>query len=156
MKAAKDRFSYAFAQCDKLKIYYQGNPDTDPSDPMNSFDEYFPYLADEPYVHYYDSLTFEVDSSKTYRLVAIERADTLYDRLEMIIQSDTLSVCDTVPVCDKIPEEQPVVKSEPVKSKVDNVKGRAPQRAIQGPITKGKVIENKDLNSNMQLWQQSR
>lgn len=33
--------SYAFAQCDKLKIYYQGNPDTDPSDPMNSFDEYF-------------------------------------------------------------------------------------------------------------------
>ena len=121
-----------------------------------SFDEYFPYLADEPYVHYYDSLTFEVDSSKTYRLVAIERADTLYDRLEMIIQSDTLSVCDTVPVCDKIPEEQPVVKSEPVKSKVDTVKGRAPQRAIQGPITKGKVIENKDLNSNMQLWQQSR
>ena len=57
-----------------------------------SFKEYFPYLEDEPYVHYYDSLTFEVDSFKTYRLVPIETKDTLYDRLQMIVKSDTLEV----------------------------------------------------------------
>ena len=121
-----------------------------------SFEEYFPYMADEPYVHYYDSLTVETDSMLVYRLVAVETADTLYDRLVMIIQSDTLSVCDTVPVCDTIPEEKTVVKPEPVKPKADTLKGKAPQKVIHGPITKGKVGENKELNTNKELWQQSR
>ena len=57
-----------------------------------SFKEYFPYLDDEPYVHYYDSLTFEVDSLRTYRLVPIETKDTLYDKLRMVVKSDTLEV----------------------------------------------------------------
>ena len=57
-----------------------------------SFKEYFPYLDDEPYVHYYDSLTFEVDSLRTYRLVPIETKDTLYDKLRMVVKSDTLVV----------------------------------------------------------------
>ena len=63
-----------------------------------SFDEYFPYLADEPYVHYYDSVAFELDTCKVYRLIPIETADTLYDRIEMIIKSDTLAVNDSVEV----------------------------------------------------------
>ena len=35
-----------------------------------------------------------------YRLVPIERADTLYDRLEMIIVSDSLSLRDTIQAFD--------------------------------------------------------
>ena len=106
-----------------------------------SFDEYFPYMADEPYVHYYDSLTVETDSFKVYRLVAIETADTLYDRLEMIVPSDSLMICDTVPVADTL-------------SKVEKVK--PPHKRIQAPITKGRVGENEELNTNKELWQQSK
>lgn len=42
-------------------------------------DEFFPYLSSEPYVHYYDSLTFEPDTLlNVYRLVSFERADTTF------------------------------------------------------------------------------
>ncbi len=52
--------------------------------------DFYPYLSSEPYVHYYDSLAVELDTLSTYRLVSIERADTLYDCLRMIVQTDTL------------------------------------------------------------------
>lgn len=40
-------------------------------------DEFFPYLSSEPYVHYYDSLTFEPDTLlNIYRLVSFESADS--------------------------------------------------------------------------------
>lgn len=80
-----------------------------------SFEEYFPYLHDEPYVHYYDSLTFEPDSFRVYRLVPLERADTLYDRLRMIIRdslevTDTLAVTDSMSVADTIAVADTLVK----------------------------------------------
>lgn len=53
--------------------------------------DFYPYLSSEPYVHYYDSLAVELDTLSTYRLVSIERADTLYDCLRMIVQTDTLA-----------------------------------------------------------------
>ena len=52
--------------------------------------DFYPYLSSEPYVHYYDSLAVELDTLSTYRLVSIERTDTLYDCLRMIVQTDTL------------------------------------------------------------------
>lgn len=57
-------------------------------------DELNPYLFKEPYVHYYDSLSFEVDSSRVYRLVNIDRGDTVYRDLRMVVL-DSLEVCDT-------------------------------------------------------------
>jgi hypothetical protein len=55
---------------------------------------HFPYLFDEPYVHYYDSLGIEMDSlTWQYCLVSVERADTIYDQLRMI-------VLDSVPDID--------------------------------------------------------
>lgn len=67
-------------------------------------DEFFPYMADEPYVHYYDSVAFVPDSlMNIYRLNSIERADTIYDRLEMIVlKADTLAVADTLTVADTL------------------------------------------------------
>lgn len=114
-----------------------------------SFDEYFPYMADEPYVHYYDSLTFEPDSLRVYRLVPIETADTLYDRLEMIVPADTLCVSDTVAVCDTVLRIEPLEraeKSDSGVSKVEGLKARQPQTRVQRP----------DLNTSNELWQQSR
>lgn len=74
-----------------------------------SFKEYFPYLDDEPYVHYYDSLTFEVDSLRTYRLVPIETKDTLYDKLRMVVKSDTLEV---EAVQDEVQDEEKPIAVE--------------------------------------------
>ena len=68
-------------------------------------EEFFPYLFDEPYVHYYDSLDVQPDSVlQIYRLKNIDRADTLYDGLRMVLK-DSLAVKDTVQVSDSISTE---------------------------------------------------
>lgn len=72
--------------------------------------DFYPYLSSEPYVHYYDSLAVELDTLSTYRLVSIERADTLYDCLRMIVQTDTLKnvVKEEDAQKDSIAVEKPV------------------------------------------------
>lgn len=80
----------------KQKAAEKFRPDFRPED-------YFPYLFDEPYVHYYDSIAFEPDSSlMIYRLLPVETSDTLYDRIEMIIRTDTLALKDTLPAEDTL------------------------------------------------------
>ena len=84
--------------------------------------EFYPYLSDEPYVHYYDSLAVEPDSFSVYRIVPIERADTLYDLLRMIICTDTTAV-DTVAV-EAVKSEEVVKAKEEIKAQkldVENV-----------------------------------
>lgn len=118
-----------------------------------TFEDYFPYLADEPYVHYYDSLTFEPDSMLVYRLVPIERADTLYDRLEMIIRTDSLNVCDSVPVTDslKLDDQSEKIDSAEVKKtpSLKNIK----DRKVVMPVVKDTMPKRKNLNTDM-IWQQ--
>ena len=123
-----------------------------------SFDEYFPYLADEPYVHYYDSVTFEPDSFRVYRLVPIERADTLYDRIRMIIRdslavsdslsvTDSLSVEDSLNVADAVTVKDSIIPSRPVKVIDRPVPGRQP-----APILRDTVQGKAGLKSNRK-WQ---
>lgn len=112
-----------------------------------AFDEYFPYLSDEPYVHYYDSLSFEADSFQVYRLVAIERADTLYDRLEMIVRSDTLSVVDTIANVDSVAKVDSISKVHTVVSPFKRLNRPAVQKDSTGRMP--------NLNSNNKLWQLS-
>lgn len=123
-----------------------------------SFDEYFPYLADEPYVHYYDSVTFEPDSFRVYRLVPIERADTLYDRIRMIIRdslavsdslsvTDSLSVEDSLNVADAVTVKDSIIPSRPVKVIDRPVPGRHPT-----PILRDTVQGKAGLKSNRK-WQ---
>lgn len=69
-------------------------------------EEFFPYLFDEPYVHYYDSLSVEPDSLlMIYRFSNVERSDTTYDGLRMIVR-DTLHVGDTLAVNDTLSVEE--------------------------------------------------
>lgn len=104
MEAAKEREWKKMA--DMLK------PDFDPA-------EFFPYLNGEPYVHYYDSVSFEPDSALwIYRMLSIERADTIYDRIRMIVKSDTLSVCDSIPSKDTVVSAISVKRMEPELLKV--------------------------------------
>lgn len=69
-------------------------------------EDYFPYLFKEPYIHYYDSLSVETDTLGCYRMISIERSDTVYDGLKMIIQPnskiDSLSVADSLDVIDSL------------------------------------------------------
>lgn len=63
-----------------------------------SWDDFFPYMFDEPYIHNYDSIAFEPDSVMwIYRLNSIERSDTIYEGLRMVIL-DSLMVNDSL-VC---------------------------------------------------------
>lgn len=67
--------------------------------------EFFPYLDEEPYVHYYDSLSVEPDSAlMVYRMKNIVRSDTLYEGLRMVVR-DTLAVTDTLAVKDTLKTE---------------------------------------------------
>ena len=77
------------------------------------YKEFFPYIKEEPYVHYYDSLTFEPDSTlMIYRLVPVETRDTLFEGVKIIVKSDTLDIKDTL---DKIVEPLPEKKADTLK-----------------------------------------
>lgn len=82
-KQEEDKAEMRRLQAEKFR------PDIDP-------EELFPYVFKEPYVHYYDSLTFEPDSAAIYRLLHIETADTVYDRVKMIVKSDTVALADSI------------------------------------------------------------
>lgn len=77
--------------------------------------EFFPYLFDEPYIHYYDSLTFEPDSLlQIYRLIQVERTDTVFEGLRMSVRLDSLIVADTLmrELPDIVTEEADSVAAE--------------------------------------------
>lgn len=80
------------------------------------------YMLEEPYTHYYDSIAFEIDSTLwTYRLLPVETADTIYDRLEMIIRVDSLKM-DSLAV-DSLAVDSLAVDSLAIDSlKADSVK----------------------------------
>lgn len=79
-------------------------------------EEFFPYLFDEPYVHYYDSLDVRPDSVlMVYRFINIDRADTLFDGVRIVIRDslamkDTLTQNDTLKLVDGIAAEDSVRK----------------------------------------------
>ena len=51
-------------------------------------EEMMPYLYKEPYVHYFDSLAVEVDTTNyVFKFVNHEVSDTTYDGVKMIIKS---------------------------------------------------------------------
>lgn len=59
--------------------------------------EHFPYMFEEPYVHYHDSLGVELDTlTREYKMKPVELSDTTYSGPEMIVRTDTLAVTDSV------------------------------------------------------------
>lgn len=110
----------------------------------HSFDEYFPYLADEPYVHYYDSVAFEPDSFNVYRLVSIETADTLYDRIEMIIRVDSLAINDTLSVKDSLSVSDSLAVSDMVdiRKNIDSLSRKVSD-----------TISNNLMTDRRKIWQ---
>lgn len=77
------------------KIRDRMNEESKPSEYAVEFklNDCFPYMYAEPFVHYYDSLEVVMDTlTNAYSLKAVEIKDTLYDRIQMLILSDTSTV----------------------------------------------------------------
>ena len=108
-----------------------------------SWNEFFPYMFDEPYVHNYDSIAFEPDSVLwIYRLKSIERSDTIYDRIRMIILDslsvkdslpclDSLAVADTLARIDSIAVADSVIDNTILKLKDEDIKPQALKSAFE-------------------------
>ena len=66
-------------------------------------EEFFPYLFDEAYVHYYDSLVIEIDSViQYYRFKDMPTTDTLYEGVRMISPLDSLALADSLAAADSL------------------------------------------------------
>ena len=66
-------------------------------------EEFFPYLFDEAYVHYYDSLVIEIDSViQHYRFKDMPTTDTLYEGVRMISPLDSLALADSLAAADSL------------------------------------------------------
>ena len=100
-------------------------------------EEFFPYLFDEPYIHYYDSLDVKPDSTlMVYRLINVNRTDTLYDGIRMVLK-DTLAVKDTVAVKDTLSVKDTLeVKPMRLVKDIIPVRGRL-------PMTPGRMVNKR-------------
>lgn len=97
-------------------------------------ENYFPYMHNEPYVKYYDSLAVEIDTlTRAYKINAVEIYDTLYDRIEMIIRTDSLAVADSISCKDTLSLEE---------SKLDQVDTVA-LKELQLPETDVKLFDER-------------
>lgn len=81
----------------------------------------FPYMYDEPFIHYHDSLAVDLDTlNNEYRFKSVELADTVYESVLMIVKADTVAVTDTMPAADSImlKEDKPVKKMVEPKDRI--------------------------------------
>ena len=94
-------------------------------------EDYYPYLELEPYVHFYDSLTFELDSTDFYRLVPVSLSDTTYESVRIIVKSDTLSLqVDSL----KVKADSLKVKDDSLKVKPDTFPVKVDSLPVKIPI----------------------
>lgn len=114
-------------------------------------DDHFPYMFAEPFVHYYDSLGVQIDSATwEYRFTFVERSDTVYEGLKMIIRVDSTAVIDSLPKADSLvvsdsPAAVDEVKDVPVKNvEVKLLKEKA-------PVNNARKKENAVLKNELKL-----
>lgn len=127
--------------------------------PNKDFDKEFPYLRNEPYVHYHDSLSIEMDSLRIYRMTSVETADTLYEGVRMVIpaERDTVSVIlqepsgepEDIQSVDPVAEPSVVQIAEPERKEIPASRPKTIRNmnaAGNGQLQKGEKIERIDLN----------
>ena len=112
------------------------------------FNEFFPYLSEEPYVHYHDSLSVEPDSVLwIYRLHNVPATDTLYDGPRMTLPIDSLAVSDSIAAVEsKVLEEKN--KAEKVDEPLKTVKSPVDKQKINR-IVEGKFLKSEGLKSDL-------
>lgn len=109
-------------------------------------EEFFPYIFNEPYVHYYDSVAFVPDSTlMVYRLVSLETSDTTYSGIEMMVKSDTLKVCDSLALADTVVKPDTIIH---IKEPSDVGKELVMQPTAE-PALKPRPLRNEDKKGMM-------
>ena len=92
-----DRITELEKKKEEMKREAELKKKTERFNPKIKFEEYFPYLLTEKYIHYHDSVTIELDSAKfIYRMRSVEKSDTLYEGVRMIVKSDAVAQKATV------------------------------------------------------------
>lgn len=94
----------------------------------------FPYMYSEPYIHYYDSLSLEIDTlTYGYRFTNIELSDTVFDGLVMHVIIDSTAVSDSIARVDSLARLDSIRKSalsgKNAPEKIDNGSGI---RSVEG------------------------
>lgn len=74
------------------------------------WEEIYPHEYSRPFIARYDSVTFEVDSAWMYSLVYVERTDTVYEGVRMVLK-DTAAV--VIEAADTLAAEKPDTLSLP-------------------------------------------
>ena len=93
-----------------------------------NMNEFFPCLYEEPYVHYYDSVSFEPDSALwIYRLQHIPATDTVFEGPAVKVKTDTLVVNDTLNII-----ESKILDKEIEEPKKDTLEQKARLRLAKG------------------------
>lgn len=65
--------------------------------------EYFPLTYKEPYIHYYDSVAVDVDTvTCVHTLRNVDRSDTVYEGLVMVIRIDSTAIADSIARADSL------------------------------------------------------
>lgn len=81
---------------ERLKKTERFRPDFDAA-------EYFPLTYKEPYIHYYDSVAVDVDTvTCVHTLRNVDRSDTVYDGLVMVIRIDSTAIADSIARADSL------------------------------------------------------
>ena len=95
--------------------------------------EHFPYMFEEPYVHYHDSLGVELDTlTREYRMKPVELSDTTYSGPEMIVRTDTLAVTDSVIESSGLAtKDSLIVKGKPKDALKDALKQKTDPKEIR-------------------------
>lgn len=114
-------------------------------------DDHFPYMFAEPFVHYYDSLGVQIDSATwEYRFACVERSDTVYEGLKMIIRVDSTAVIDSLPKADSLVVSDSSAAVDAVKDvAVKNVEVKLLKE--KAPVNNARKKENAVLKNELKL-----
>ena len=102
-------------------------------------DEHFPFMFKEPYVHYYDSLAFEIDSlTHEYRFMNVDRSDTTYEGIRMMIRIDSTAVSDSLARLDSLARADSLATVDSL-AKVDSIRKAAAKTVTKKPVPRKSV-----------------
>ena len=110
--------------------------------------ENFPCMFEEPYIHYHDSLAFQIDSAiRAYKFADIVTVDTTYEGVVMHIRVDSLAVADTVAETSLEQPELPELVQQDVKKTIKHLKSEKnlPLRQVNRPELHKAMDKTEDL-----------
>lgn len=78
--------------------------------------EYFPLTYKEPYIHYYDSVAVDIDTVTCIQTLRnVDRSDTVYEGLVMVIRIDSTALADSIARADSLAKVDSLARLDSLK-----------------------------------------